>query len=56
MIEVCKIPSCVEIVCGRDSALHCVFQYKDLQTSNEIGRRQAANNPEEMALCSAHNS
>lgn len=38
MIEVCKIPSCVEIVCGRDSALHYVFQYKDLQTSNETHR------------------
>lgn len=56
MIEVCKIPSFVEIVCGKDSALHYVFQYKDLQTSNETHRRQAGNNPEEMALCSACNS
>lgn len=56
MIEVCKVPSCVEIVCGRDAALHCVFPYKNLQTSNETGRRQARNNPEEMALCSACNS
>jgi len=55
MIEVCRILGCVEIVCGRDSALHCVLQYKDSQTSDETGRRQAGSNAE-MGLCSACNS
>lgn len=51
-----KISSCMETVCERDSTLHRVFQYKDLQTSSETGRRQAGNNPEKMKLCSACNS